>query len=371
MFGFLALGYTFVLTLIRTVASGYPEEYSGWVLARFLQWGLLISLVLFRLEERPVRRLLLGVLLGGVINAFAAVLDLLGYSVSTMLLRYVDLSRAGPWAVVVDDPFGVLVSGANGIFSFSRTATGFFLALSAASALLLVSNRLFRGVTVGVLAIGILATGSRLGFLSMMVVLVMFLIGTRSKGVIASFAVVAAVVALVLPAFFGDVLENPLIARLFGLGEDDFISGYEGRSERQQIILSLSTMQLLLGTGAGNLGFALGLDREGFNLYGAHGFLFQYFASVGLFGALLFFALIIAVMTNRRISGLAWGLLGAAVLCSVSDDFFFPNPSGGHIPVIFALLLRLAAPLTSATLSVHRPKKWSRSDQAPKLQNAS
>jgi hypothetical protein len=343
-----ALLYVLAATLVSTVINSYPPHYSGWALTRFVQWTALIVCLFYVFEDSVLRALGHGILFGALLSGASAVLEIAGFSISYELVSRLDQSRAGPWAVIVDAPFDVFVRGASGLFSFSRTATGYFLALSAAIAVCLIRSRIYLAFYLLVVGLGILATGSRLGFLSFVVILGAKFLHQRAfllRGalVLSLVLVAGSFMAIIEPEW----LDSALVERIVGRGDDNYAEGADGRWERQRLIFDLSTIELIFGTGAGNLGFALNLDREGLNFYGAHGFLFQYVASVGLLGTTLFFLCAASSFFYVRTTPLRLGLVVTLILCAISEDFFFPNAPGGHMPVFFFIAFRLARPLSS------------------------
>lgn len=343
LLSFHAIAYAFVVTTVTTALYSYPIVYPGWALTRFAQWTVLIVLVFFVLDSRRLEALAFGILVGAGLNAIAAVMELLGYSIRSMAISRLDLSNAGPWAPSVDEEFDVLIHGAAGLFSFSRTATGYVLGLSAALAVTLVRSRILLAAALLVLLLGIFATGSRLGFLTYLSIVVLYFLRTKKLVVqtviIGTILLSAGVTAnFLLP----DWLDSTLAERLVGRGDDDYAEGAEGRWERQKRIFGLTAAELLFGAGAGNLGFALGLDREGFNFYGAHGFLFQYIASLGFIGSVLFLLATYATVQTVPLNQVRIGLLIALGLCAISDDLFFPTSSSGYLPILFFVAYRTA-----------------------------
>ena len=141
-----------------------------------------------------------------------------------------------------------------------------------------------------VFLLGLFSTGSRLGFLiwSLVNAIIVWRI-VKNKPVYALpiglflFSLIVTVITFYAEDF-------GLIGRLVGIGDENYETGLDGRVERQSKIIELG-LKLITGVGAGNVGYALGLNEIGQNFYGAHGFVYQYTASLGVFGTILYLSI--------------------------------------------------------------------------------
>lgn len=335
--GWLSIIYVVIITFIITSSLRYSNLYPIWSLIRLIHWSIVLPYILSVCSISNVRLLGLGIVLGGLINSFAAIAQKLNLLKVTDLVSYVgSLPGAGPWGTIYENG-GLLAEESIGIFSFSRTATGFFLAISIVLVISLFKRNVIKIIFMQVISIGLAMTGSRLGFFSLFFVLISLLISRKSRwlGVIA-----LASFAIGIAFNFDALMQDTVTGRLFGQGTGDFEAGFEGRAERQSAIFTLPIEFLFAGCGLGNLGSALGFSNIGLNFYRAHGFFATYLAEVGVLGILLIGRGVYLFIRNFHLSALAWSLLASVALSGFSDDFMIPSASASHIPIIVAVILR-------------------------------
>jgi len=328
--------YICVVTTVLTVWHGYTVLYPGWSLMRFVQWAVIIPYLLFVCRSAKIRLLILGIVLGGVVNVGVAVLQRYGYLTPETLFSHLCAGGGGRFGVLAQK--GLTKAESVGVFSYSRIATGFFLAFSFFAATLFVRDRMVRVVLLGVYACGIAFTGSRLGFAVFAFMLFAFFLHGRHTPVV--FCAVC-LLGLLAAAFWRGIEQDYVIGRLFGISET-YGSGLDLRAVRQLLVFKLPKIFILFGCGLGNLGSALGLSNLRF--YRAHGWLFTYAGELGVIGFSLL--LLLAYVTVKRLGALqcSYGLAGLAcvVLSGLADDFMIPSAQAGHIPLITAIVLRFA-----------------------------
>ena len=339
----LTFSYVLVITLVGSIFLANPIQYPGWAIFRFIEWFLLLPWILFSANKVWMGNFGIGLLFGGLINVITIILEFLDMSPRGLIIDTLDAANAGPWGKFANEEITLLMYGASGMFSFSRTATGFLLGIISALSYRQVESRMKNVAFQIVLLIGIIGTGSRLGFLTWLAVNI-FGAAKDQRITIKNVALIFGILLTVFIVYYLAVSEDFLLAgRFFGVGEDNYSTGLDGRSERQLLIFELSLLQLIFGVGAGNLGFALGLNEVGLNFYGAHGFVFQYIASIGLIGTTFLLSSVLMVLRYFRFTAYSIPLCIGFFLCSVSDDFFFPTAQGMHLPLIFAATFRLCA----------------------------
>jgi hypothetical protein len=130
-----ALGYLFITTLVGTIQYRVPIQYPIWSLSIFFLWILVLPWLFVEENKEIIYVMSVGVLIGAVINSFAIIFDVWGMSPVLFIMKWFDVSQdisiAGPWGYLSEQNF-FKASGGVGLFSYSRTATGFFLAISTA-----------------------------------------------------------------------------------------------------------------------------------------------------------------------------------------------------------------------------------------------
>lgn len=343
--GLFFYGYTILAALVIALSMDYPLEYPSWVIFRFGQWIVAIIVICHALPNATLRPIMQGLLAGLIVNIFSVYIQIAGGSVAAILMTFVDPSGAGPWGLVKDyktDFLSIEERGAAGVFSYSRTATGFLFAILAGSIFTEKLN-VWRLVLLVLTATAIIGTGSRLGALSFIVVVLSSITMNRRRGGVILLVPIAAFLLFITAAILQLNVDNPFLARLIGsgqLGQETFEEGFQGREDRHSLIWELSILQLIFGAGAGLLGFALQLNLEGFAFYGAHGFIYQYLSSLGIFGSGLALLFVIQCFKHFKISSTMYGILIALAMCGITDDVMFPTAQGAHLPLIVALVYR-------------------------------
>jgi len=328
--------YVCVVTTVLTVWHGYSALYPAWSLMRFAHWAVIISYLLFVCRPREIRLLVLGIVVGGIVNVGVAVLQRYGYLMPETLFSHLSTDGGGRFGVLAEK--GLTKAESVGVFSYTRIATAFFLAFSFFAGILFTRDGLFRLVLLIVFACGIIFTGSRLGFLVFLFMLVAFFLHGRHTPVVFCAGCLLGLLALT----FWDMIQNDfVIGRLFGMS-DTYERGVELRVVRQLLVFKLPKTFILFGCGLGNLGSALGLSSLRF--YRAHGWFFTYLGELGVVGVALL--LILVSVTIKRLGALQSSYGVVVLLCIASsgfaDDFMIPSAQAGHIPLITAIVLRFA-----------------------------
>lgn len=351
--------YTAIVSIGTALLASYPLEYSLWTTARFFQWLLLVPLLALRAGDTEIRALSWGVLIGALINSVVCIAQTQGISPVPFLMQAVNVESSGPWQVVFHheiDPLDISVRGASGVYSYSRTSTGFLLGISSAFAVALFRPLWLRSAVLLLTLAGILATGSRLGLLPFFAIVIGSIILPRQRVLgIAALVVVTLAGTQLFPMIVDQFDIGDAALRTVGLGPESYLDGLEGRQSRQEVIWLLPFWRLVLGVGAGNLGFALGLHIEGFSLYGAHGFAFQYLACLGAVGSALFLRLVYLLGRDLHFTALTYGVIAAIAVCAVSDDLLFPSSQAGHFPIIVAIAIRLSCAVRDRSGQPPRP----------------
>ena len=330
------VSYVFVSTIFLTSWHGYSVVYPAWSLMRFFQWAVIVCYVLFACGPRRIKLLVIGLVIGGAINAVVAMLQRYGYLSPQTLFAHVATYGAGPYGAIAKR--GVMGGESLGVFSYTRIATGFFLALSLMGSMLFVGNKRLQFALLILFTFGIVFTGSRLGFGVLVFLLVGLFLHGRHTPVVFHAVCLLAIVVIVCS---GIIQNDFVIGRLAGRSET-YSSGIEGRLARQLLVLKLPASSILFGCGLGNLGSALGLPD--LRLYRAHGWFFTYLGELGTVGFVL---LSVCALTIAKASGVfrsSYGVivLGCILLSGLADDFMIPSAQAAHLPVIAAIVLRLS-----------------------------
>ena len=335
--GIVFLIYVSVTSIATVLLYQYPPQFSAWVLCVFLVWVLVF--VHLSLTSSVLRsELLSGVLVGGWINIGVIFINLSGENFLAYWSAMINVERAGPWAHYFSADTAVYsIHGAIGLFSFSRTASGYFFAILYLLTILKSkeNSRMFLfASTMYAAAIGL--TGSKLGFVlfTLFFAILAFRFFQRRPATAIVFGpVFVAIGACVL--FY--MVSPEFLGRIFGISDDGYGAFLEGRLERQAYILDLDPWEYVFGVGAGNLSFRTGADALGYRLYGLHNAVLQYVANIGIVGTILYTVFVASLV--KFWGGWRLVFLISALVSSVGDDFLFPSTQGSAIPVILILAI--------------------------------
>ena len=337
LLGILFLVYVVVTALIIAVSYGYPLQYSGWVLSVFFIW-VVVFIHLSCINRELRYKLLSGLTTGGCINICMIFLNLSGTNFLPYWMAMVSADHAGPWAhYLLGDAAEYSVHGAIGLFSFSRTASGYFLAMIYPLFVLKHNEdwRLFLIASV-IYGAAIALTGSKLGFGVFILFFVVFF--CRFVWRRPQFGILVGAVSLfVLSWLIAAIVPQEFIDRVLGISDDGYGATLEGRLERQQYFWVLDIWEYIFGVGAGSLSFRLGLDSEGFNLYGLHNSFFQFISNIGVVGTMLYVYFVGNLVKSWTGFSVLFGV--TALIAGLGDDFFFPSTQGVAIPIILAVAI--------------------------------
>jgi len=329
--------YLLIDTCLGLIQFNVPIQYPLWTLSVFFLWIIVIPWLFFEKDNYVMRALAWGIFIGAIINAFSVIADMYGMSPALLLLRQVNLDTSGPWQFLASPDF-FKYSGGVGLFSYSRTSTGFLLATVSALCFVLIDRERWRVMVQLIFFTAILYTGSRLGFLSWIFVM---LSGYRNAGVQKGVLLLVGFISFFyMGLFFGFFDLDGLQGRLFNLNES-YSHALSIRINHQISFMNghaSSLLKYVFGSGPGISGYALGLNKLGFNIYEAHGSIFQYLADVGAIGFILFVVVLIRAMKGCWRYFSLWGILLSFGLSTVVDDLFFPKTQSVFTPVIFAIV---------------------------------
>jgi hypothetical protein len=334
--GILTIAYIFLVTISSTFYENFAFTYPAWSLLRFLQWAVIIPYILFICKTEYITLLIMGIIIGGIINTLVSYMQKFGILVPVDIFFYLGVPGAGPWETLAKE--GLIKGESIGLFSFSRIATGFFLVLSFFATMLFLKSNCTRAVILIFFALGIAFTGCRLaGIIFMFMLLALFFHPKFTPSVFFG----GFIICIFTLVYFSKVQNNFVLGRIIGISET-YSSGIAMRLERQNIIWNLSISQLFWGCGLGNLGSALGLTTLKF--YRAHGCCFTYLAEIGFVGVTLFLITIYKVAKEIGAFSAYFGYIisGAILLSCFVDDFMIPSSQSTHLPLIAMIILRFS-----------------------------
>lgn len=332
IFGIILFFYISIITINGAFQFEVKIEYPVWATFRIFQWIILIPLIVKVKKQVIIRSLAFGILLGAIINSMAAVLELFGYSLGSSIILNLNTTELGPWAQIIErDPY---VHGATGLFSFSRTVSGVFMAITALFAIYCLKKDWLIFVSFLILSAGVLSTESRLGFFVLCFALINI---ARKMGVFIALLTLILLLIMLDAIFNLHTIYLDSFLRIFKIFDTGLLVQMEDRFDSQILIFDIAPMWLLFGVGVGNLGHALNLYQ--YPLYGAHGFIYQYLASIGVIGSIIL-VFYIYLISNSVFKFWSFYTLPLFFLFGISEDFFFPTAEGMHISVIFFILLK-------------------------------
>jgi len=329
--------YISFITILFTGWNDFAIVYPMWATLRFLQWALIIPFILLVCKPQHLRLLVVGLIIGGVLNALVSILQRFGFLSPKTLFLHLDIPGAGPYGTIAEKG---LVSGESiGLFSYTRIATGFFLTLTFFAAVLFLKHRLLKISVLVFLAIGIVFTGSRTAIVLLGFALLALAFDRKLSLVVLAVVFVVGILAVnYLPLF----AEDARLGRLLNIGEERYSSGIKGRLERQSVLIDLPIQYQIFGCGMGNAGSALGFAD--LRLYRAHGYIITYLVEIGIVGTMLLsycmYKLLVASGTFHSYYSLI--VLGIIVLSGFSDDFMIPSAQSAHLPLIAMIVLRFS-----------------------------
>jgi hypothetical protein len=328
--------YICLTTLLFAGGNQFAVVYSVWSLLRILQWAVIIPYILFTCKPRHLQLLIIGIIIGGVINAIVSISQRFDFLTPRDLFAHLNTLGGGPYAVIAKK--GLVKGESIGIFSYTRIATGFFLSLSFFAAMIFFKRSFLIVPMLILFALGIVFTGSRLGFsVFVFMTMALFLHRKYVRGLFFGFCILCLVVII-----YANVIESDfVIGRLVGIS-DTYGEGIQSRMDRQMVVFGLPIGATLWGCGLGNLGSALGLTHLRF--YRSHGWFFTYLGEIGVFGTFLLSCSIFAIIKKL---GALNSYFGIVILCVIVfsgfvDDFMIPSAQSAHLPLITAIVLRFA-----------------------------
>lgn len=334
--GILALSYIFSITILSTLYNHFPIVYPTWSLIRFLQWALIIPYILSVCKPGHLRLLIVGIVIGGIVNAFVSIVQKFGFLVPEDLVSHLNAFGAGPYGKIAQK--GLVAGESIGLFSYTRIATGFFLSLSFFAMMIFLKNSLFKLFVLILFTCGIAFTGSKLGFsVFAFMTLALFFHRKFTPIIFLGFCFVS----IFTMVYFQSIQDDYVLGRLTGASET-YSSGIQQRLARQNIVFELPKKLLYLGCGIGNLGSTLGLANLRF--YRAHGYFFTYLAEIGLVGVTL---LSVSMYKLVKKIGAFRSYFGCIILVAIAfsgfvDDFMIPSAQSAHLPLIAMIVLRFS-----------------------------
>jgi len=328
--------YSLCITVFGAIIYSSNIIYPSWSFCRFTQWLVIIPILIYTKDTFLIRQLSLGLVVAGLINSAVMFFDIMNYSVLSYLLNNINIDQAGPWASRLDaDP---MIHGASSLFSFSRTANGFFVSLSAIASVFVFRKNHFKLILVlAILMIGVFMSQSRLGFITFSIPIIYYLLNINAmSSVISRAALIVCFITLSVGVF---LISSNFDSRVFNFGEGGYYSGINDRFERQSQLFELSDLTFFFGVGLGNLGAAL--DTYNRSIHGLHGFLNQYIANIGILGLILFSPLLLKFAGTVKTTFKSFPIFLPLLFAMTSEDFFFPTAEGMHIPIIYSVIFRL------------------------------
>ena len=248
---------------------------------------LVVLLAMVVRDERDLRKLTLYFLLGLTAGALMALYQYRtgSFRVNTEMVKRVATLRGDP-----NDTAMLFVSGLSLAFYWLRSSQRLLFRLAAGSSFVL-------------LAVGTVLTGSRGGFLALVLVLgLIYLKSISFKTTLGAVAVVA-LLGVTAPASYWDRVHSIYSGRDLNNG-----GSLSHRKELQVAGLRLAQDNLALGVGSGNFGRAFFAGRNnarmgGFNAKSsivAHNMYLEFLVENGLFALLLFLAIIAMTFLSLR-----------------------------------------------------------------------
>jgi len=329
-------------TTLVTLARGYSNQYPIWAFYTAVKW-FAAGYVINRMSRELLAWLGKGLLFGLWINALVCIGQKMGFVSYTVAFSGLQ-GAAGPWTTILDND-RTTVGEAIGVYSYSRIATGFFLATVPIALYANVArSTVIVWATLALSLVAILTTGSRsaIGVIVITAPIVMF-----TRGKLWQVVIIAALAFLLLSLGNFGILPESFVddttLRLLGRGYETYSDGAMGRISRQLLVFEVGFVDLILGVGLGNLGSGLSLAAEGLNMYRAHGFLFTYLGETGVIG--VFLLAWVATRFFLQLNPISRALLLVPFLVNMfTDDFFIPSTQTGGFPLVF---YALACMLTS------------------------
>ena len=333
--------YIGVITLVMTDIMQFKMIYPGWTLFRLMQWFFIIPYLLFYCNEKEIKSLSYGILLGAIINGIVCILQRIGILMPSQLFAHLMYSSGGGYWAKIAERGGLIGGESIGIYSYSRVATGFFLGISPALIVTSARNWFVKISLLIVVLIGIAFTGSRTGLVAFFLVLFMLFFSKRYF-LISAFIMIIFVLSVYIMLPF--IQKDKVMGRFVG-SSISYQDSLKGRTDRHDVVLSLPIDKLIFGCGLGNLGSALEKYESPIStdFYRAHGYMFTYLGEVGLIGSLLlsFATLKMLLSIPYKITRPALGIILATIFSGFTDDFMIPAASGGHLALIVVIVYRM------------------------------
>ncbi|MCM2356997.1 MAG: O-antigen ligase family protein [Geobacteraceae bacterium] len=287
---FLIIALVMVTVMLMSLSALFgidPEKSIQEIMNYGKGFLLIVMLVMVVRDERDLKKLTIYCLAGLTVGALMAVYQ---YKTGTFRINTEMIKRV---ATLRGDP--------------NDTALLFVSGLPLAVYWLKASQRLVARFIAGgcfaLLALGIVLTGSRGGFLALIFVLVLIYLRSPSVKTTMAGIVVVAALAVMAPGSYWE-----RIGTIFTGREIHQSASMDNRRNLQQAGLKLAYENLALGVGPGNFGRAfflssnnarMGNFNENFSVV-AHNMYLQFLVENGIFGIILFFVIIFRTFASLR-----------------------------------------------------------------------